>query len=78
MGTGLLTDGELSRIEVLTSKNSRSVGFVLDMSKQQHQKMLDEAIKRYGLILQAISMIYTASMILVTFIGVSALNMIGL
>ncbi|WP_318441627.1 type II secretion system F family protein [Photobacterium leiognathi] len=78
LGTGLLTDGELARIEVLTSKNSRSVGFVLDMSKQQHQKMLDAAITRYGVILQAFSMIYTAGMILVTFIGVSALNMIGL
>ncbi|MCD9553951.1 hypothetical protein GLP31_15875 [Photobacterium carnosum] len=78
MATGLLTDGELARIEVLTSKNSRSIGFVLDMSKQQHQKMLDAAVTRYGVILQAFSMIYTASMILVTFIGVSALNMIGL
>lgn len=76
--SGLFEDGEISRIETLTSKNNRGIGIVLEKATNRHQKLLDSAIKKYGLILQAFSMLYMAGMLLITFIGIAALNMIGL
>ncbi|WP_318521142.1 type II secretion system F family protein [Photobacterium leiognathi] len=76
--SGLFNEGEIARIKALTSKNSREVGFVLKQSTLRHQLLLDNAIKKYGVILQAFSYLYMASMLLITFIGITALNMIGL
>ncbi|HIF9337775.1 hypothetical protein [Photobacterium damselae] len=76
--SGLFNEGEIARIKVLTSRNSREVGFVLHQSTLRHQLLLDKAINKYGLILKGFSFIYMAAMLLVTFIGISALNMIGL
>ena len=77
MDSGLFATEEISRIKALTSKNSRELGFVLEKSTQRHQMLLDNKIKKISMTIQGLSMLFVAAMIMLTFAGVMALNMVG-
>ena len=75
--TGLFDKAEVCRIKALTSRNNRETGFVLEKCTERHQILLDAKIKRIGVVVGGVSMVYVAIMIIIVFGGASALNMIG-